>query len=261
MIKYFPLTMLFSTGITKFNSKSAGYCMGSASGSLQSYTAVLNSAHEANQTLAVSSYFYINTFLIHWLWNKYYWFRRRKWQSIWFHWFTILFIHFSYLFLFYAQNSIKSLGQLEQCVDLTALDTQFQRACCGQNDYIQLYNGFSGSSMVGGSSGYDWIDAACTASTYNVSTFSSFLFYFHVSVTGNPFTSNRNSFLLHCVFPPSTIHPFTPYIQCPMQPAATSSLTTSPYLPPGYYTSQAACTTENLLYADAATGRIYICFL
>ncbi len=30
--------------------------MGSASGSLQSYTAVLNSAHEANQTLAVSLY-------------------------------------------------------------------------------------------------------------------------------------------------------------------------------------------------------------
>lgn len=50
----------FLSGISKFNAKSAGYCMGSASSSLQAYTAVLNSAYEANRTLAV-----INTVFLH----------------------------------------------------------------------------------------------------------------------------------------------------------------------------------------------------
>ena len=97
-----------------------------------------------------------------------------------------------YMFLFYAQNSIKSLGQLEQCVDLTALDAQFQRACCGQNDYIQLYNGFSD---------YNWVDVTCSASAYNVRTFSSIFIYFRVSVTDILFATYRNPFLLHCDLP------------------------------------------------------------
>jgi len=67
---------------------------------------------------------------------------------------------------------MKSLSQLEQCVDLTTLDAQFQRACCGQSDYIRLNNGF------GSSSGYDWIDTACTASTYNVSNTRSLIVVF-----------------------------------------------------------------------------------
>ncbi len=57
---------------------------------------------------------------------------------------------------------MKSLRQMEQCVDLTTLDAQFQRACCSQSNYISLNNGFS-------SSGYDWIGTACSASYYNVS--------------------------------------------------------------------------------------------
>lgn len=52
----FFILLCVSTGITKFNAKSAGYCMGSASSSLQSYTSMLNTAYEANQTLAVRFY-------------------------------------------------------------------------------------------------------------------------------------------------------------------------------------------------------------
>ncbi len=72
---------------------------------------------------------------------------------------------------------MKSLSQLEQCVDLITLDAQFQRACCGQSDYIKLNNGF------GSSNGYDWIDnTACSASKYNVSNTQSVIAifpYFH----------------------------------------------------------------------------------
>ena len=113
--------------------------------------------------------------------------------------------NFSNMFLFYEQNSIKSLSQLEQCVDLAALDAQFQRACCGQNDYIQLSNGFSG---------YNWVDVTCSASPYNVRAFSSIFILFRVSVTDTLFTTYRNPLLLHYVLPLKPLIDTTFSVQC-----------------------------------------------
>jgi len=151
---------------------------------------------------------------------------------------------------------MKSLSQLEQCVDLTTLDAQFQRACCGQSDYIRLNNGF------GSSSGYDWIDTACTASTYNVSNTRSLIvvfayFIYRLSLFTQSPILHLCLFLYYWAHLITLIKHYTTlhYMQCPMQPSATSSLTTSPYLPPGYYASHAACIPDNLLYTDASTGK------